>query len=423
MTAALSNSSVRRFVNFGAIYAAQGLPMGFAVFAVPAWLAGAGARTVDIGVVAATAMLPWAFKVVWAPLVDRFKYRPMGRFRGWIVGAQAGLLASTLGLLFVRAPLAHLQALSGALFAQALFASMSDVAGDGLAIEVCPARERGMMNAVMFGGQAAGNAVGGAGLALVLTAFGFRAAVGVELALLLVLCAQSLVQRERPGERLFPWSRGAPVLGHTEPAAVAMAGGAGRLWRALRTRTSVRALVVWVVAYFLSGSLGILMTAAAVRDHGFDKAEYSSVLALALVPFLLGALLGGWIADRRGRTGVITVALAIGATFAAGFGLAAPLWSAKAVWVVYILGAAAGNGMLVAVLTALFMDLAVSGIAATQFAICMALGNLGAVLGRASAGALEAHFSLSSVSLAAAVALAALGWWTCTGVPPAPGRV
>jgi hypothetical protein len=41
----LSGSSARRFVNFSAIYFAKRLPMGFAIFAVPAWLAEAAAPT------------------------------------------------------------------------------------------------------------------------------------------------------------------------------------------------------------------------------------------------------------------------------------------------------------------------------------------------------------------------------------------
>src|SRR5258708_30240711 len=139
----LSDSPARRFVNFGAIYIAQGLPMGFAVFAVPAWLAEAGVPTADIGIVGATTMLPWAFKVVWAPLVDRVKYRAMGRFRAWIMGAQLGLMASTVALLSLPSPLAHVRALAATLFAHALFASMSDVAGAGLAVQGPPNRDRG----------------------------------------------------------------------------------------------------------------------------------------------------------------------------------------------------------------------------------------------------------------------------------------
>src|SRR5580700_4844575 len=206
MAPSLADSSACRFVNFGAIYFVQGLPMGFAIFAVPAWLAEARMPTADIGMLGATTMLPWAFKVVWAPLVDRFKYRVMGRFRAWIIGAQLGLVASTVALLSLPSPLAHVRALAGVLFAQALFASMSDVAGDGLAVEVLPSGERGLANAVMSGSQAAGNVIGGAGLSAVLAAAGLRAAAGLSLLFLASSCAPTVLLRERPGERLLPWT-------------------------------------------------------------------------------------------------------------------------------------------------------------------------------------------------------------------------
>jgi PAT family beta-lactamase induction signal transducer AmpG len=421
----LSNSSTRRFVNFGAIYVAQGLPMGFAVFAIPAWLAEARVPTADIGMIGATTMLPWAFKVVWGPLVDRFKYRAMGRFRAWIVGAQLGLLASTVALLSLPSPMTRLHALGGVLFAQALFASVSDVAGDGLAIEVLSNEERGLANAVMSAGQAAGNVLGGAGLSAVLAASGFRAAGAVLLVLLLASCAPAVLLRERPGERLLPWTRGAPTLVEADRAPLALAGSARLLVRSVFARPSARVLVIWLTAYFFSGCLGILMTAAAVRDHGFRQAEYASLGAVALVPTLLGALAAGRLADRRGRAPVVAAALLLGAATWAGFGLLSPEWSIKAVWIVEALAAGVASGALLTVLTALFMDLAAPRIAATQFAICMALGNFGSVLGRASAGVLEARVPLARLALIAGVALALLAVWTATSpaISPPPQKV
>jgi PAT family beta-lactamase induction signal transducer AmpG len=411
LPASLSDSSARRLVNFGAIYFAQGLPMGFAVFAVPAWLAEARMPTAAIGMVGATTMLPWAFKVVWAPLVDRFKYRPMGRFRAWILGAQLGLVASTVSLMSVPAPLAHLRALAGVFFAQALFASMSDVAGDGLAVEVLLDRERGLANAVMSGAQAVGNVVGGAGLSAVLAVAGFRAAAAVSLVLLVVACTPTILLRERPGERLLPWTPGAPTLTPADRAPLALAGSARLLVRSILAGPSARALVAWIAVYFLSGCLGILMTAAAVREHGFRQAEYASLGALAVVPNLMGAFAAGRLADQRGRGPVVAGALVLGAVSWAAFGLLAPLWSVKEVWIVQALVAGAASGAFLTVLTALFMDLTEPRVAATQFATCMALGNLGSVLGRASAGTLETHFPLAKLALAAGVTLAVLALW------------
>lgn len=408
----LSDSSALRFVNFGAIYFAQGLPMGFAVLAVPAWLAEVGMSTSTIGAVSATTMLPWAFKVVWAPLVDRVKYRAMGRFRAWILGAQMGLITSTVALISLRSPLTHIHALAGVLFAQALFASMSDVAGDGLAIEVIPDSERGLANAVMSGSQAAGNVIGGAGLSAVLAAAGFRVAAGLSLLLLCTACLPTAFLRERPGERLLPWTSGAPALIEFDRAWLPLAGSVRVLVRSVLARPSLRALGVWTVAYFLSGCLGVLMTVGAVRNHGFRQAEYASLGVLALGTHLMGAFVGGRLADRKGRAPVLAGALALGAVSWAGFALLSPYWSDKGVWAVQALvWGAAGGGMLT-VLTAVFMDLADARFAATQFAVCMALGNLGSVLGRASAGALEAHFELVYLVVGAAVACAVLAAWT-----------
>lgn len=408
----LSDSSALRFINFGAIYFAQGLPMGFAVLAVPAWLAETGMSTATIGMVGATTMLPWAFKVVWAPLVDRVKYRAMGRFRAWILGAQIGLMTSTVALLSLRSPLTHIHALGGVLFAQALFASMSDVAGDGLAIEVIPEGERGLANAMMSGSQAAGNVVGGAGLSAVLAAAGFRVAAGLSLLLLCVVCLPTVLLRERPGERVLPWTSGAPALVEADRGRLPLAGSVRLLVRSVFALPSARALTVWTLAYFLSGGLGILMTAAAVKSHGFRQAEYASLGVLALGTNLIGALVGGRLADRKGRAQILAGALLLGAISWGGFALLAPHWSDKGVWAVQALVWGAASGAMLTVLTAAFMDLADPRFAATQFAICMALGNLGSVLGRASAGALEARFPLAQVALGAAVALTLLAVWT-----------
>jgi hypothetical protein len=97
----------------------------------------------------------------------------------------------------------------------------------------------------------------------------------------------------------------------------------------------------------------------------------------------------------------------------------------KGVWIAQALAAAAASGALFTVLTALFMDLAQPRIAATQFATCMALGNLGSVLGRASAGTLETRFPLAWVAVAAGGVLTVLAFWMAKSpaISPLPQKV
>ncbi|MCP4333232.1 MAG: AmpG family muropeptide MFS transporter [Gammaproteobacteria bacterium] len=48
--------------------------------------------------------LPWAFKLVTGPLMDRFEFLPMGRRRPWVISVQLGLSLSLLALMLVNNP-------------------------------------------------------------------------------------------------------------------------------------------------------------------------------------------------------------------------------------------------------------------------------------------------------------------------------
>src|SRR5688572_24210580 len=75
---------------------ASGLPLGLVWTAVPAWMAMTGVDIKTIGVLT-LAQTPYAFKFMWAPLLDRYTLPP-GRKRGWIALLQL-VLAACLGYL------------------------------------------------------------------------------------------------------------------------------------------------------------------------------------------------------------------------------------------------------------------------------------------------------------------------------------
>ena len=90
----LSDSRLLRIGSFTLFYVAQGLPIGLISIALPAWLAEQAASISDIAYFVAISGLPWGFKLLAGPLMDRFSYLPMGRRRPWIIAAQGGLLLS-----------------------------------------------------------------------------------------------------------------------------------------------------------------------------------------------------------------------------------------------------------------------------------------------------------------------------------------
>ena len=67
----------------------SGLPLALTAGALQAWLTVNGIDLHTIGYFALVG-LPYTFKFVWAPLLDRFEPRLLGRRRGWIRGVSAG---------------------------------------------------------------------------------------------------------------------------------------------------------------------------------------------------------------------------------------------------------------------------------------------------------------------------------------------
>src|SRR5215203_4592136 len=105
--AALSQNPVLRYFNFIALYIAQGIPEGMLFFGIPAWMAANGKTPGEIGSFVAVCGLPWSFKIIVAPLMDRFSYLSMGKRRPWVLFGQLGLIISFAAMAFVPDPLNH----------------------------------------------------------------------------------------------------------------------------------------------------------------------------------------------------------------------------------------------------------------------------------------------------------------------------
>ena len=120
----------------------SGLPLGLVWIAIPDWMRSVG---VDIRIVGlfTLAQAPWAYKMVWAPFMDRYSPPLLGRRRGWALVTQLVLCLLILGL----AGLGHhpetpwvVLALTLAL---AFTAASQDIAIDAYTVEVLKREEQG----------------------------------------------------------------------------------------------------------------------------------------------------------------------------------------------------------------------------------------------------------------------------------------
>src|SRR5215813_4600097 len=69
---------------------ASGLPLALTGPALQAWLTVEGLDLAKIGFLTLLG-LPYTFKFLWAPLMDRLDLPLLGRRRGWVVATQAAL--------------------------------------------------------------------------------------------------------------------------------------------------------------------------------------------------------------------------------------------------------------------------------------------------------------------------------------------
>jgi PAT family beta-lactamase induction signal transducer AmpG len=121
---------------------ASGLPLALTGQAMQAWLSVEGIDVATIGFLSLVG-LPYTFKFLWAPLMDRFELPWLGRRRGWLVLTQLAL-AGALWWISLVSPTQAMGAFAVLALLVAFVSASQDVVIDAYRTDLLPARERGM---------------------------------------------------------------------------------------------------------------------------------------------------------------------------------------------------------------------------------------------------------------------------------------
>jgi PAT family beta-lactamase induction signal transducer AmpG len=121
---------------------ASGLPLALTGQALQAWLTLDGLSLATIGFLSLVG-LPYTFKFLWAPLLDRFDLPLLGRRRGWLVLAQL-LLAGALLALAATSPRDSLRAFALLAVTVSFLSASQDVVIDAYRTDLLPHAERGL---------------------------------------------------------------------------------------------------------------------------------------------------------------------------------------------------------------------------------------------------------------------------------------
>ena len=158
-----SDNRQKLFTLFG-LYIAQSIPMSFFSTVVPVIMRQENYSLESIGLLQLI-KLPWIFKFLWAPLVDRSAGTP-GRYKSWIVSSELFYAIVILSIGFLD-PADNFRFIIVMMIIAFVASATQDIATDALAILVLKKEERGIGNSMQSAGSFTGTLVG-RGLLLVL---------------------------------------------------------------------------------------------------------------------------------------------------------------------------------------------------------------------------------------------------------------
>ena len=373
----LAQSKWLRLITLCLLYVCQGLPIGVFQIALPAWFAAEGLTVSEIGGFIAIVFLPWGFKLLAGPVMDRFSFPAMGRRRPWILLAQVGIIGSFLLIALLSPDPKESYYLLAALgFLANFFGAAQDVAVDGMAIDILQENERAQANAYMFGGQVGGMSISGAVGSTALVNFGLSIAALVMAFAVFLIMLLPLFLRERAGERMLPWSEG-------EASIEALASVNESWWdivvplvRALILPMSLLLVVLEGLQRASGGILIAINPAITVQQLGWAQTEYANWIAITgVVASVIGVIFGAMV-DRAGLVKVLFAFILIRMLGFALFAYTEVYWQSAEYFKAMLLIADITGQFVTMTVIALFMRLCLPQVAATQFAVYMASANL-----------------------------------------------
>jgi PAT family beta-lactamase induction signal transducer AmpG len=340
---------------------ASGLPYNLTGFTVQAWLASSGLDIKTIGIFSLVG-LPYIFKFLWAPLLDRYLPPILGRRRGWILIYQV-CLAIMIAAMGFCSPTKALYVLGALAVLVACLSASQDIVIDAYRVDTIPISERGLAAATQSFGYRSGATLAGAVLVIIAAHLGWR------FAFLMVACLMAATTLGTA------WAPEPEVPGHP-PRTLADA-----VWHPLRALFSQKGawgFVLLVLLYKVGDAFALsLYSAFMIKGVGFSLDELSIAGKLNMtVSSMIGVAIGGWAYMRWGIFKSMLI-------FGIGQSLTNLLYvwlalAGKKIWLLVLATAldTGIGGMGLAAFVAFLVSLCSSNYSATQYALLSALASI-----------------------------------------------
>lgn len=274
----------KRVLNLLGLGFSSGLPLALTGGTLQAWLM---TEKVDLSIIGIFALvgLPYALKVFWAPLMDRFTPPWLGRRRGWIITTQLLLVISILCLGY-SSPASFPVLVAFAAMVIAFFSASQDIAIDAYRADVLREKELGPGAATAVVGYRLAMLVSGA-FALILSDHMPWQSVYTLMAGIMLVNIVFTIAAPEPENKVIP------------PRDLKEA-----VWGPLKEyfkRSGAIEMLVFVMLYKLGTDLAGAMTTPFLLDIGFSRTDVGTANKIfGLLSTIVGTVIGGGIVARIG---------------------------------------------------------------------------------------------------------------------------
>jgi MFS transporter, PAT family, beta-lactamase induction signal transducer AmpG len=343
---------------------ASGLPLALTGGTLQAWMAVSGVDIATIGIFTLVG-IPYTWKFLWSPFLDRYVPPFLGRRRGWIVVMQLALMATitTMGSLN---PATAPWALAGLAIIAAFASSSQDIAIDAYRTELLKPAERGLGAAASVLGYRLAMVISGALALIMADTIGWDTVYYLMAGLMGLLVLATLWAPEPEVEARPPKTMTEAVI---EP------------FKEFFSRKEAWLILLLIVLYKLGDAFaGSLTTTFLIRGVDFSPAEVGAYnKGMGLIATLIGVAVGGGLMIRLGLFWSLML-----------FGIAQAISNLSFMWLAavgknyLVMATAVGvenltGGMGTAAFVALLMSLCNPRFTASQYALLSALAAVGRV--------------------------------------------
>ena len=353
---------------------AGGLPLLLTLTVLQAWLKVEGVSLTTIGLLGLVG-LPYNFKFLWAPLMDRFNPLGLGRRRSWLVISQCSV-AAAIAILGTQDPVESIWKVAVAACLVAFFSASQDNVIDAYRRESLADAEQGLGASMYTYGYRLGMLLASAGGLILADIVGFTGVYLFMAALMLSMVVVTVLAPEPDSAVDTP-----------RDLRTAFVGPFKEFFGRHDASGSALLVIAFILLFKLGDNLASHMTIPFYLETGFSNTEIGKVVKFfGVAPLLFGVFVGGALTLKVGLYKALIISGILQGISTAGFAALSVI--GYSLW--WLAGVIAfenlTQGMGTSALLAFMAYLTDRRFTATQFALLAALAALPRVLLTAPTG-------------------------------------